>query len=34
MFYGSGLVGEEYKDGSVSEHGVYQTYQLVGLTEV
>jgi len=28
MFDGRGLVDESYKDGSVSEHGIYQTYKL------
>jgi hypothetical protein len=28
MFDGRGLVDEPYKDGSVSEHGIYQTYKL------
>jgi len=25
---GRGLADESYKDGSVSEHGIYQTYRL------
>ncbi len=28
MFDGRGLVDEPYKDGTVSEHGIYQTYKL------
>ena len=28
MFDGRGLVDEAYKDGSGSEHGIYQTYKL------
>jgi hypothetical protein len=28
MFDGRGLVDESYKDGSGSEHGIYQTYKL------
>jgi hypothetical protein len=27
MFDGRGLVDESYKDGSGSEHGIYQTYK-------
>jgi hypothetical protein len=28
MFDGRGLVDEVYKDGSSSEHGIYQAYKL------
>jgi hypothetical protein len=28
MFDGRGLVGEGYKHGSGSEHGIYQAYKL------
>jgi hypothetical protein len=28
MFGGRGMVDEPYKDGSGSEHGIYQTYKL------
>ena len=28
MFDGYGVANEAYKDGSASEHGIYQTYKL------